>query len=135
MTHSGSADARASVIHEPFRIRVHGEDVTLTDDEAGEILRSLHQQSIARTEVEEAAARAAGQVWFAVSHSYGIKDEEEHFSLRDAAAALQYGEEHGTLSADGIRCPDGTFYTRKDLTDGYTWTTLPGLNETSEDHE
>lgn len=45
MTHSGDAEVAPRVVHEPFRIRLRGEDVVLTDEEATEIQRELQRQS------------------------------------------------------------------------------------------
>lgn len=113
-------------MHEPFRIELRGETVELSDDEVGEIMQSLNRQSVARMEAEENAARAAGQVWYARFWRYGIGADEEYFSLREAAEASQYAQEHSDAWVDEIRCPGGTVYTRKDLPDGYTWTSLLG---------
>lgn len=104
---------------EPFQIELRGETVTLTDDEAKGILKALHQQSSERRRGEEAAARAAGQVWYAIYWRYGVRDEEECFSLAEAASYLAGGEEYGSLSSDSIRCPDGTVYTKADV--DYDW--------------
>lgn len=94
------------------------------------ILKSLHQQSSARRRTEEAAARAAGQVWYAVYWRHGARDEEECFSLAEAASYLDGGQEYGNLSSDSIRCPDGTVYTRDDREYG-EWSDLPALKASS----
>lgn len=104
----------SDVQYSPFAIRLRGETVTLTDEEASEIRRSLFDQSIARTEAEEAAAEAAGQVWIASHWHYGTLNEERHYSLRDAAGSLWGIEEADNGSGDSIRCPDGTVHTSDD---------------------
>ena len=108
---------------------LRGESITLSDTEAKAILKTLHQQSSARREAEEAAARAAGQVWYAVCFVYGRREEEEFFSLAEAASFLDFGDEEGNHKSDSIRCPDGTVYTRGD-TNWDDWAELPALKAT-----
>jgi len=133
MTHSGDGTAPSAVAHEPFRIELRGETMELSDEEARQVFQSLTRQSLARTETEENEARAAGQVWYVTFRHYGAPDEEEYFSLREAAEAMQYANERGDSWPEKVRCPDGTVYTHKDLPDGYTWTLLPALTESPED--
>lgn len=100
---------------EPLRIELRGEPVELSEDEAHELLRSLHRQFADRSAAERQAAREAGQVWIATYWRYQAQDTEECFSLKEAAEYLDGGEEYGTLSSESIRCPDGTVYTKNDL--------------------
>jgi hypothetical protein len=116
--------------YKPFQIELHGQSVELTDAEAKAILKSLHQQSSERRRAEEDQARAAGQVWYAVYWRYGAREEEECFSLVEAASYLDGCEGYGSLSSDSIRCPDGTVYTRDDRAYG-EWSDLPALKVAS----
>lgn len=119
------------MMHEPFTIELRGETITLTDDEAGAIRTTLLAQSLARIKTEQAAAREAGQVWYAIAWHNGTRDEEECFSLLEAAEALDGIDESGRGYSDSIRCPDGTIYTR-DHTQGDDWVTLPVLTNNQE---
>jgi hypothetical protein len=106
--------------HQPYEIDLRGERITLTDDEAQALYKRLSDQIVNRTLAEQAAAREAGQVWIAVYWSLDSQYEETCYSLEEAVEFLDGGQENGTLSSDSIRCPDGTVYTRADLSgDGY----------------
>lgn len=110
----------SDITNVPYQINLRGEQITLTDEEAKTIQRTLLEQNAARTRAEHAAAREAGQIWIAECVKYHRPYEVEWFSLGDAASFLDGVDEDGRAASKAIRCPDGTVYTRDDRGD-LTW--------------
>ena len=115
---------------DPLQVEIHGEAIELTEDEARSVLQSLHRQFTDRAEAERTAQREAGQVWIATYWRYGAREEDEFFSLKEAASYLDHGEEYGDLSSESILCPDGTVYTSDERVD-MEWSLLPALKKAS----
>lgn len=115
-------------------IKVRGKTVELSEDEAHAVLQSLHRQFADRDAARRAAQREAGQVWIATYWRYGARDEEECFSLKEAASYLDGGQEYGSLSSESIRCPDGTVYTRDDRVD-MEWSLMPAVKVEERPHD
>jgi len=94
--------------NEPLTVEINGQPVTASMQEWGRVKDAIIARSVADRMAWEDERRAAGQVWTALYWRYHSKGEEECFSLAEAASFLEGGEDWGNLSAEGVRCPDGT---------------------------
>jgi hypothetical protein len=95
-------------MEEPLTVTINGQPVTASMDEWLRVQKVVDDRLVANRKRWEDEQRAAGKVWIAIYWRYGERFEEEFFSLNDAREFLTARAAGGDVSAEGIRCPDGS---------------------------